>query len=178
MIRLRRNGHVAAPLDGLRQADGLSGPLNDVPLVKGLIFRIDPAARITGQWSSPRGRLIELRSEVAQPGAWFGLHVTLALPDLRRVAWLGFVARTASLDAIGIRPCLRSGLPGGGFHDAFFDRHILAHAAETDHHDIMDPARQPGLPPQAPWREFILFLPPRQGITWSLHDLRLFTIPA
>ncbi len=156
MMGLRRNRPIAAPLDSLRRVAGMTGALDDTPLAKGLMFRIDPAARITGHWSSPRGRLIELRSEVAEPGAWFGLHLTLALPDLRRIAWLGFVARTASLDAIGIRACLRSGLPGGGFHDAFFDRHILAHAAETDHHDIMDPARQPDLPPDAPWREFIL----------------------
>jgi len=139
----------------------------------GVVLRIDPAARIGLTWSSPRARLLELRTTVTTPGDWLGLHVALPPLDLGGVAWFGFVARSAAATALVARACLRSGLPEGGFSDAFFDRHLLSQPGETDHADVMAPDRRPDLPARAPWRDFVLFLPSTHDIAWALHDLRL-----
>lgn len=165
-----------APLVALRAGVRPATPLDDRPLAPGLGFRRDPAARMTGQWQSPRGRLLELETAVEHPGDWLGLHLALPLPDLAGIAWLGFALRLAAGRAQVARACLRSGRPEGGFHDQFFDRHILAQSAVTDHHDLLAPDQWPDLPQRAPWREFILFLPPERGIALALHDLRLFTL--
>jgi hypothetical protein len=144
-------------------------------LAPGLTLHSDPAAGITGQWRSPRGRLLELETTVTTPGGWLALHLVFPLRDLAGVVWLGFALRGASDRGVALRACLRSGVPGG-FHDSFFDRHILAQPMETDHHDLIAPDRVPGLPLQAPWREFILFLPPDRDLRLSLHDLRIFAL--
>lgn len=151
----------------------LGGPAELCP---GLVLRADPAARIAASWSSPRGRLLELATRVEAPGDWLGLHLTLGLSDLTGLAWLGFAARTGAGQALVARACLRSGLADGGFHDTFFDRDLLSQAAILDHQDMIAPDQRPDLPQQAPWREFILFLPPTQDIDWALHDLRLFAL--
>lgn len=179
------------PLDALR-AMVLPEAGLDTPLPPGLALQADPAAGMAGRWQSPRGRLLELEALPEAPGRWFGLHLALpsALwPDDRAEergpgepppepppGWIGFAARTAAGSVLGLRACLRSGLPEGGFHDAFFDRPITSEPAETDHLDMMAPDRRPDLPRRAPWREFILFLPPDRGLAWALHDLRLFRL--
>lgn len=172
----RSDEALNAPLTVLRSAVHPVKSLDEQPLAPGLGFRIDPAARMTGRWQSPRGRLLELETEVEQPGDWLGLHLALPLLDLTGLGWFGFVARVAAGRAQVLRACLRSGLPGGGFHDLFFDRHILAQSAVTDHHDLIAPDHWPDLPRHALWREFVLFLPPERGIALSLHDLRLFRL--
>jgi hypothetical protein len=164
-----------APLAALRATVLSPAPLG--PVVPGLAFHADPQAGLSGHWHSPRGRLLEVETTVTRPGRWLGLH--LALPDLADLAplvWLGLAARSGAGHAMALRVCLRSGLPEGGFHDQFFDRHLLSQPAETDHLDMIAPARLPDLPPKAPWRELILFLPPGESLRWSLHDLRLFAL--
>jgi len=173
---MARDTQMNAPLTALRAAVIAQRPVGTGALAPGVDLRIDPDARISGQWSSPRGRLLELRTEVAQPGDWLGLHLALPPLDLTGVVWLGLAVRSAGAPALVVRACLRSGLPGGGFRDDFLDRHILSQPAETDHVDLLAPDRRPGLPPRAPWREMVLFLPPAQSVTWALHDLRLFAL--
>lgn len=174
----------------MAQADGMNAPLTALrrravgpqtldaadsarAIAPGIACHVDPAARIGLHWSSPRGRLLDIRTAVATPGGWLGLHVALPPLDLSRTAWFGFVTRTAAGAALAARACLRSGDGAGGFSDAFFDRHVLSQPGETDHVDMLAPVRRPDLPPQAPWREFILFLPPTHDVDWALHDLRL-----
>ena len=165
-----------AALVALHAAVLAPAAVSEAPLVPGLGFHLDPEAAMTGHWHSPRGRLLELETAVTTPGRWLGLHLALALPDLAGICWLGFAARSAAGRGIAVRVCLRSGLARGGFQDTFFDKHILSQPGETDHLDMIAPDRLPDLPPHAPWREFILFLPPDESLRWALHELRLFVL--
>jgi hypothetical protein len=168
-----------------RADHGATEPLfarsHSADLCPGVALHRDPDAGLTGTWSSPAGRLIEMQTQVARPGAWFGLHIRLPaeVADLERVRWIGIVARTSSLRVMAIRVGLRSGLPrmaGGGFQDSFLPRHILCQPRQSDHHDLLCPADLPDLPQQAPWRELVLFLPPAAPVDWVLHDLRIFAL--
>lgn len=170
-MKLPRTEILNAPMLAMH-CKTASGTLDD-PMQKGIVLRADPAMQISGRWDSPRGRLLELRTQVGLAGDWLGLHVTLPLPHLSGIEWIGFACRIASGEPFVSRACLRSGT-AEGLTDCFFDRHVLSQPRETDHHDIMAPARRPDLPPDALWREFVLFLPPQKGIELTLHDLRLF----
>ena len=191
-----RNG-LNAPLVALRDQAVALRPLTGPVLAPGIALHIDPAAQIAVTWASPRARLLEVQTRVTTPGAWLGLHIALPPLDLRAVEWLGFAARSAAATALVARVALRSGLPeengggtaggigggtrggtgggeaGGGFCDAFFDRYLLSQPTLGEHHDMLAPPRRPDLPPRAPWRELVLFLPPGHDIAWALHDLRL-----
>lgn len=141
----------------------------------GIRLHPDPAGELTATVSSPRARLLELEVAVVRPGAWLGLHVPLHLPDLPGIRWLGFAARSNATHALAVRACLRSGV-AGGFLDVFFDRHVLSQAGQGDHVDMLATDHLPELPQQAPWREFVLFLPPGESFGWALHDLRFFAL--
>lgn len=147
-------------------------------LAPGVGLHLDPAARMTGTWSSPEGRLLEIATRVETPGAWFGLHIGLpdAVTDLGGVRWIGIVARTSALRGMAIRVGFRSGLLEGGFQDSFFGRHIFSQPRQSDHHDLLCPEDLPDLPRRAAWRELILFLPPAAPIDWALHDLRIIAL--
>lgn len=172
-LRGRADTAVTEPLFGPR-----GGMANTATLAPGVMLRLDPAARASGHWSSPEGRLIELHTTLTTPGAWFGLHIALPgdLAPLDEVTWLGIAARSNAARALGVRVCLRSGLPGGGFQDSFFPLHILSQGRLSDHHDLLAPAHLPDLPRTAPWRELVLFLPPAESLDWSLHALRVFAL--
>lgn len=166
-------------LRALAAGERAPAPLDETPLIPGLRFRLDPEGGVSGRWSSPRGRILELEAEVA-PGAggrWLGLHLELPeLGDLAGIGWLGFALRGAAARPLALRPCLRSGrteAAGGGFHDLFFTRHVLLHPAASDHHDLCAPPRVPDLWTPAPWRELILFLPPGEGLHLSLHEVQV-----
>lgn len=163
------------PLPRLRAEARSAVSLAPGDLSPGLWWHLDSSAGLTGTWSSPRGRLVELETEVTAPAAFLALHLSLPEPDLHRHAWVGLVARTAAAEATTIRPCIRSGLSDGGFHDLFLPRQILSQSTPTDHHDLIAPAHTPDLPRAAPWRELILFLPSRRPVRWVLHDLRVLT---
>lgn len=165
-----------APLALLRDQLVPPSPLTQTEILPDLHLRLDPAADVALWHASPRARLLELEARVTRPGAWLGLHLTLPLPDLSGLRWFGFAARSSANAAMISRACLRSGREGGGFHDQFFDRDLLSHSWESDHHDLMALDHCPELPRHAPWREFILFLPPDLDFRLSLHDLRVFTL--
>lgn len=155
-----------------RQDQG-SGQIGaDTKFLPGLILHADPALQISGQWRSPRGRLLELDVKTGGTGAWIGLHLALDAADLSGCGWLGFACRLAAPEEIMIQPCLRSGTPDG-FTDCFFDKHILAVPELRNHLDALHPATNRHIPETAPWRELILFLP-RQDFRLYLHDLRPF----
>lgn len=142
--------------------------------VPGISLHADPGLQMSGHWSSPTGRLLELDIRMSGQGDWIGLHLALEAPDLAAVGWIGFACRSAAPSEIMIRPCLRSG-GETGFTDTFFGKHLLAVPEPHDHIDALHPATTRSIPEAAPWRELILFLP-RQDFRWHLHDLRLFLI--
>lgn len=166
-----------APLTALTASAGPAGTLDDPLPVAGLRLMADPAAVMTVHWSSPRARLLEVSGTVTTPGQWFALRLTLDLPDLTGLAGLGFWLRGAADPALVMQAALRSGTQDGHV-DCIFERDILCHAASGDHTALMLTDRTPDLPLRAPWREFLLLLPPYRPITLALDALRLFTVPA
>lgn len=176
----RLSAALNAPLDALRgqavAAAPLAGP-EPAPFVPGLRLRPDPEAGFTATWESPRGRILSLQGAPARPGRWLGLHLEMpAATDLTGIAWFGFALRAAAGRPMALRACLRSGREGGGFTDIFLARHALVLPAAGDHHDMLAPDRVPDLPLRAPWREFILFLPPAEPVDLGLHDLRVWAL--
>lgn len=157
-------------------APGLVKPNHVTNLGHGIKLHADPASVIRGHWASPAGRLLEIAARIEAPGNWFALHIPLpGLSDLGGIGWIGLIARTSADATCALRPCLRSGLEAGGFRDDFLPRHILAGPRESDHCDTLAPAHLPDLPPAAPWRELVLFLPAAASFHLMLHDLRVFT---
>lgn len=144
-------------------------------LAQGVWLHTDPEAALSGRWSSPLGRLAEIDITLGTPGRWLGLHVALPPIEADAVTWLGFACRLHAARPLALRPCLRSGTQEG-FVDTFFDRHLLARPAETDHQGLLAPERHPDLPATAPWRELILFLPSGESLSLALHDLRIFAL--
>jgi hypothetical protein len=182
---LRHGSHaprLVAPGSDAPGPVALFAPLEDgtethsTGLAPGVMLHADPASTITGHWSSPAGRLAEISARVIRPGAWFALHVTIPLPDLTGLTWIGLILRSSAAKTCLIRPCLRSGRTDGGFHDHFLARHVLSRSRESDHHEIIPLSWHPDLPLQAPWREVILFLPPAEDTHLMLHDLRIFAL--
>lgn len=163
-----------APLDSLRSQVIDLAPLGTEPLAPGLFFHRDPEAEMKADWSSPADRLLHLETQVARPGRWLALHLSLPALDLAGSGVLGFALRGTSARPTVLTACLRSGREGGGFQDCFFEKRILSDGNEVDHLAMIRPGTHPELPMQAPWREFVLFLPPDHGIQWTLTDLRLF----
>ena len=166
---------VTALQGSTRHVQSLFAKRTRATVAPGLVLRVDVAAQISGQWSSPAGRLLELETHVIQPGAWLALHIALDLPDLTGIRWVGVVARTTAMQATTVRVCLRSVL-ANGFHDQFFARDILSRSVQSDHHDLLDPTQFPDLPLQVKRRELVLFLPPATPIAWALHDLAVFRL--
>lgn len=166
---------ISARLDELRRMDGARGPLDETPLVPGLRFRPDPDAGFEGEWESAAGRLVHLRARPTRhPGRWFGLNIELGRFDATQMPYLGLIVRSVATRPAAIRVALRSGHAEGGFSDRFFARHLLALPGEAEHLDMISPERDPDIPDTAPWRELILFLPPREPLELALHDLRIF----
>lgn len=147
----------------------------DTGMAADVWLRSDPEAVFSGSWSSPRGRLCEIDVALDRPGRWLGLHVALPPVEADALAWLGFACRIHAARPLALRPCLRSGTEEG-FVDTFFDRHVLARTAETDHQGLLAPERHPDLPATAAWRELILFLPSGENLSLALHALRIFAL--
>ena len=164
---------AAATLAVLREGSAGGEIAGETELAPGLTLRPDPYGRTGGRYASPAGRLLEIETEVDEPGHWLGLHLSLGGGSLAPYGAIGFFCRSNAAAAMVVRPCLRSGLPEGGGLDCFFPRHIVAHAGASDHLDALVIGRAEPLPLEAPWRELILFLPTRD-FSWGLQDLRVF----
>lgn len=174
-IALGGDGQANHTLAVLR-ADRLKGNLQtDLRFLPGLELHADPALAVSGRFTSPEGRLLELDLKTGPaPGGWIGLHLSLPVNDLRKAGVIGFAARFAAPEIQVVRACLRSGVPGG-FEDCFFDKHLLLRAEEASHVDALSVHHRERLPLRAPWRELVLFLPTRD-FRLSLIDLRVFVV--
>lgn len=162
---------VAPALAALRAGRAAGEVTQGAAPVAGISLQADPGLTLGGAYRSPAGRLLELDLRVSGQGEWLGLHVALSAPDLSGAAWLTLTSRSAADRAVMIRPCLRSGQPGG-FVDCFFARHILATRTPQPHVDGIHLPTTRAIPARAPWRDLVLFLP-REDFRWHLHDLRL-----
>jgi hypothetical protein len=147
---------------------------HDLPLADGIWLRIDPAAQISGRYASPPGILADLDILVEARGGWAGLHVALGGQDFAGRGLVGIACRTEAGGMDLVRPCLRSATEEG-FQDSFFPKHLLSRPESALHLDAIELARHPEIPPQAAWRELILFLPTHR-LKWILTDLRLFIL--
>lgn len=153
-----------------------SGPITShTEIQPAIALHADPALQIEGQWRSPAGRLLELEANAPGEGNWFGLHMELGNISLAQAGLIGLACRSTAPRIEMLRACIRSGHGEGGFDDCFFTKRILAHPEASSHLDAIQISQQPNLPPEAPWRELILFLP-TQSFRLDLHDLRLFIV--
>ncbi|WP_204115967.1 hypothetical protein [Shimia biformata] len=152
-----------------------TGDLKDiVKFLPGFSLHADPALRLSGQYTSPRGRILELDARMGGAGDWVGLHLSLPARSLKEVGVLGFAARTSASDTTVLRVCLRSG-DGDSFTDCFFDKHLLLRPEEASHLDALPVGYRDDLPVEAAWRELILFLP-TEDFRLALIDLRVFMV--
>ena len=152
-----------------------SGPLTgETVFLPGLTLHADPTLRISGSYTSPTGRLLDITAHMAGDGNWCGLHIALPANDLTQYAMVGFAARFSAGHTQVARACLRSGVEDG-FVDHFFDKHLLLRPQEASHLDALSVHHSQNVPLQAPWREVIVFLP-TQDFQVSLIDLRIFVV--
>lgn len=151
------------------------GRLTDsVEFCPGFFLHAAPGLGVGGTWRSPPDRVLELEITAQESGDWMALHLRLEGVENLGGAWIGFACRHAAPEQQMIRPALRSGTQSG-FSDCFFDKHILTTPQPRNHLDAINMATNRTIPERAPWRELVLFLPPRT-LCWHLHDLRLFRL--
>lgn len=147
----------------------------DVDFLPGLALHADPALALSGSFTSPQGRILDIDAHMGpKPGNWLGLHVSLPAHDLRQTGVLGFAARISAPEIMVVRACLRSGA-ADGFVDCFFDKHLMLRPEEASHLDALPLHYRDQIPMQAPWRELVLFLP-THDFRLSLIDLRTFIV--
>lgn len=146
-----------------------------IQIQPGIALHTDPALKARGKWRSPAGRLFELDVTAESEGSWFGLHMDLGGINLSQAGLIGIACRGTSPSIEAVRACIRSGRSEGGFDDCFFPKRILTHPESSSHLDALQISQQLNLPPEAPWRELILFLP-LHSFRLDLHDLRLFIV--
>lgn len=156
------------------QAINDGGITDSIEFCPGFSLHANPGLQAGGTWRSPAGRILELNITTRNRGDWMALHLRLEGVEDLAGAWIGFACRHAALEQQLIRPVLRSGTKSG-FSDHFFDKHILATPDPRNHLDAINMATNRTIPEHAPWRELVLFLPPR-ALRWHLHDLRLFRL--
>jgi len=145
------------------------------PIIPGVRFSFDPAARFKGQLQNHPDSLLSFKIDKIEGSDWFALHISLGDIDLSAYDVIGFVCKSDAPNAMIYRACLRSGSEAG-FSDCFFDKHIVAHSETSTHLDVIDIAQKSTLPKQAEWRDFILFLPADRPLALNLRDLRFFIV--
>lgn len=153
---------------------------HEATFVPGVSLRAAPSLTLSGRLTSPVGAILEIDAQLSQgKGAgkddgWIALHVAMPARDMRGLGVFGFVARMRSDETRALRACLRSGT-ADGFVDAFFEKHILIRPDETSHLDALPLTLRHDVPHDAPWREFIIFLPVAT-FRICLIDLRIFLV--
>lgn len=173
-IALGPDGQVNHALAVLRSGSREGELEQHVHFLPGIDLHADPALDLKGRFRSPEGRILELSAQPAGRGDWCALHLNFPARDLRNYGVMGFALRGAAPQMQVLRACVRSGKEDG-FTDCFFDKHILLRPEESSHVDALPVSGGLALPPEAPWREMILFLPPA-AFDLTLVDLRVFLI--
>lgn len=170
--------NALAVLRGMSFERDLIGPrcsASDGQLVPGIFIASDPEGKVRIRGKTQPGTVVELNIDVARPGRWLALHVALGPADLTEKQVAGLICKVSSPYATTLEPCLRSGLPDGGFVDSFFRKRVLAHSEASLYLDVLLPGPANNLPRTATWREIVLFLRPETSRI-VLHDMRLFIV--
>ena len=179
MARLRgHRGHPEAV--GNRALAALAalehdGPVQPgAPIVRGFWIATDPEVPPAGRIRSRAGELLEAEFELAAPARWLALNLALGPVDLSARAGFGLAVQASAPRSLALRVCLRSGAPGG-FVERFFPRELVIAPEGRLHVDILDLQGAAPVPPRAPWRDLILFLPP-ESCALTLRAMRIFTL--
>nr|WP_169618096.1 hypothetical protein [Ruegeria sp. PR1b] len=146
----------------------------DQRFVPGMYLSMDPAGDSKATLSSRPGALMDLAVTTRRAGGWLSLNMELGAFDLSRHSVLGVMCKSAAPQTLTFKVCLRSGV-GDGFVDAFFQKRVISYEKESVHADLIKLAERDDVPPEAPWRELILFFPPELEKI-SLHDFALFGV--
>lgn len=173
-IALGPDGQANHTLNVLRGKSRQGALADRVKFMPGFSLHADPELQLTGRYSSPKGRLLELDATTGASGGWIGLHLAFSAHNLKDFGMLGFAARTSAPETTVLRACLRSGTKDS-FIDCFFDKHMLLRPEEASHLDALPVGYRDDLPTKAEWRELILFLP-TETFRLSLIDLRVFLV--
>ena len=147
----------------------------ETPIAPGVRLSFDPAARFRGHLRPEVEGVLSFRVEQIEGSGWFALHVMLGGVDLSDFSVIGFVCKSDAPSALALKTCIRSGNEAG-FIDCFFDKHVVAYGETSTHLDVIDLSRNPDLPRQAPWRDFVMFFPNDKPIDLTLRDLRFFIV--
>ena len=169
--RAQKFGHD--PLASMRRNRHSGGALLHEQSIGKLRLSIDPMAEVSGSWTSPIGRVVEVELKLSSPPRWIAVHIDMPEVNFAQFKWVGFALRHGASNLMPYRAAIRSYQPrGAAFHDLFFPRELIANAASADHFDLIDPSQKPDLPANATRRELVLFLSAISDVRWSLHDLR------
>lgn len=160
---------------GLLRATSAKNQLVDqMKLMPGAFFGIDPEGKVTGRSVSGGGHLLQLKYTVGRPPRWLALHLAVGGVDLGKAAVFGVACKSRAPEAATFRLCLRSATPEG-FVDAFLPKHVVAFSETSTHVDLLKLEGHEHVPAQASWRELILFFQPSSA-DFELHDLRVFIV--
>ncbi len=160
---------------GLLRATGSGGALTDGSApVPGVFFVIDPEGKVEGSYTTGGDSLVQLSYTIATPPRWLALHLSLGAADLGKAAVFGVVCKSRATEAATFRLCLRSAT-AAGFVDTFLHKHVVAFSESSVHVDLLKLEGRDDVPPQAAWRELILFF---QTIPadFDILDLRVFIV--
>lgn len=163
--------HNISVLRALRMKDALR---DGASLMPGVVFAIDPEAKISGQFTSEGNSLIKLNYEIKTTPRWIALHFALGGVDFSDTTVFGVACKSQSSEAATMRVCLRSGV-AGGFRDAFLPKHVVAFSQVSSHVDLLRLQGLDAVPATAPWRELILFFQ-TSSAQFDIIDLRVFIV--
>lgn len=162
-------------LTSLLRTTRSSGILTEgASLAPGAFMSVDAEAKLSGQFKTGEGAVLNLSYEVQKPPRWLAMHLQLGPLPLSEASVFGVVCKSQALQAATFRICLRSGI-AGGFVDAFFDKHVVAYADQSTHIDLMRLESRSDVPTEAPWRDLILFFQTRSA-QLTVKDLRVFIV--
>lgn len=158
------------------QAENPTGDIVcDTPITPGVLFSFDPAGTLKGSLLEDADAILSFRIESLKDSHWLALHVSLGGFDLDGFGVIGFICKSDAPSAVAMKTCIRSGTEAG-FVDCFFDKQVVSYSQTSTHLDAMDVEGRKNLPAQAPWRDFVLFLPPDRPVEATLRDLRFFIV--
>ncbi len=151
------------------------GALGDVTKFRGgAVLRADPGIGLTGNYNSPKGRLLELDVSMKKTGSWVGLHLPIRLKDTSNNGVLGFSCIGYAPEVCALRVCLRSRF-SENFVDCFFQKHVLLHEIDSMHVDAISLQPREHVPEICKRRELVVFLP-SSPFRLSLIDFRVFAV--
>lgn len=144
---------------------------NDLTIVPGAFFSIDPTGRLGGYCSTGGPSLLSVKYKVYSPLQWVALHLDIGGIDLQDASLFGLVCKSRAPEATTLQACLRSHTHIGTI-DAFLPKHIVCFGDVSTHLDTLRLHDHVNVPMQADGRELIIFFP-KLSTAIELIDLRI-----